>query len=114
MQDFGEFCIFYAYKTNPPTRKYARIRRGGIIQDMRVKVKFFAAHRKAVGESELEVELEENATIDNLIEKLIGKYPKLKKLDKYTIASLNHSYAKRNQSLKDGDEVALFPPVEGG
>ena len=81
---------------------------------MKVKVKFFASHRKVVGKSEVEVELEGKITIDKLMDMLIAKYPKLKKLAKYTVASLNHKFADGNEFLKDGDEVALFPPVEGG
>lgn len=81
---------------------------------MKVKVKFFASHRRVVGKSELDIELEEKTTINKLMEMLIDKYPKLKKLDKYTKASLNHKFVKRSELLKNGDEIALFPPVEGG
>jgi sulfur-carrier protein len=31
-----------------------------------------------------------------------------------TLAALNHSYVKDHCLVKDGDEVAFFPPVTGG
>lgn len=81
---------------------------------MKIKVKFFALHREAVGKSELELELGKGITINRLVKMLISDYPKLRKLTKFTILSLNHNYAKGTELLKDGDEVALFPPVGGG
>ncbi|MEA1963509.1 MAG: MoaD/ThiS family protein [Candidatus Aerophobetes bacterium] len=81
---------------------------------MKVKVKFFASQRKAVGKSELEINSEEKITINRLLEMLITEYPELKKLAKFTIVSLNYNFANGSELLKDGDEVALFPPVGGG
>ncbi|HSH83548.1 MAG TPA: MoaD/ThiS family protein [Guyparkeria sp.] len=31
-----------------------------------------------------------------------------------TLAAVNHEYVDLNHPLKDGDEVAFFPPVTGG
>ncbi len=81
---------------------------------MKIKVKFFALHREAVGESEIEIEVKEGVTIDKLVEMLIHDYPKLEELKDSNILSLNHNYANGSESLKEGDEVALFPPVGGG
>lgn len=81
---------------------------------MKVKVKFFASHRRVVGKSELDIELAEEITVNQLIEIIMAKYPELKKLTEATIVSLNHNFVDGDELLKDGDEVALFPPVEGG
>jgi molybdopterin synthase catalytic subunit len=82
--------------------------------NIKVKVKFFALHRELTGEKEIEYELPEGSNIGHLLKKLIEEYPRLRKLKSNTIVSLNHAYATPKQELKDGDEVALFPPVGGG
>ena len=81
---------------------------------MKIKVKFFALQREAVGKSEIELELERKTTINKIREILMEKYPKLRKLDKVTLVALNQNYARGPEVLKDGDEVALFPFVGGG
>ena len=81
---------------------------------MKVKVKFFSAHREAVGSSEMEVEVDGGTDVNGLLNKLEVIYPELKKLADYTVLSLNHRYAGGSELLKEGDEVAIFPPVEGG
>ena len=81
---------------------------------MKVKVKFFSSHRSVVGKGELEIELEMGTTINSLVEMLMKDYPKLKELTEFTILSLNHNFANGTESLQEGDEVALFPPVAGG
>ena len=79
---------------------------------MKIKVKFFSSHRDAVGEKEIEVEIKENSSLNDLLEMLSEKYPKLKELKGYTVLSLNHRYADGNSRMKEGDEVAIFPPLE--
>lgn len=81
---------------------------------MKVRVKFFSAHREAVGKNEIEIELEERITSNRLLKMLITDYPRLRKLIDFTIISLNHSRANGNELLRDGDEVAIFPPIGGG
>lgn len=81
---------------------------------MKVKVKFFSLHREVVGKNEIEIEVKKGVTADELLKKLIKDYPKLEELKDYTIFSLNHNYANGSEVVKDGDEIALFPPVGGG
>lgn len=80
---------------------------------MKVNVKFFALGRELVGNSDLKVELGEDDNIASLIEQLRSEYPKLKELRSFLVA-VNMEYADMQHSLKDGDEVAVIPPVSGG
>jgi molybdopterin converting factor subunit 1 len=80
---------------------------------MKINVKFFALGRELVGNSSLEFEMEENGSVQSLIESLKNKHPKLKELKSFLVA-VNMEYADMQQSLKDGDEVAIIPPVSGG
>jgi molybdopterin synthase catalytic subunit len=66
-----------------------------------------------IGQSELEMELPENANILTLIERLKNDYPRFAQLNSYLIA-VNMEYSGMDTQLKDGDEVAIIPPVSGG
>ena len=79
---------------------------------MKVEIRFFARCREIVGEKQQAVELEEGTTLKDLKEFLIKEYPALKNLK--LLVSLNHAYADPEATLKDMDEIAVFPPVSGG
>ncbi|MBS1772380.1 MAG: molybdopterin converting factor subunit 1 [Bacteroidetes bacterium] len=44
---------------------------------------------------------------------LADKYPELKKLAHYMVA-VNNEYATDTTAIKEGDEIAIIPPVSGG
>lgn len=73
---------------------------------MKITVKLFASLRQ-FGPDEQVIELPENATIDDAIDAL--NIPKISLL---RIVNGEHRPAKH--ILKDGDELALFPPIAGG
>ncbi len=79
---------------------------------MEVAVKFFARCREIVGEPHTMIEVENGRRVQDVIDLLINEFPALK--DERVIVSLNHNYADPGVELKDGDELALFPPVSGG
>lgn len=74
---------------------------------MKVKIKLFATLRK-FGPEEQELELDEGATVEDVIERLQlpVNYPLLK--------IVNGEHRPARHTLKDGDELALFPPIAGG
>ena len=86
-----------------------------------IKVLFFASAREAAGGvSKANLELEaDQANTQSLREKLAGTYPSMadmvKDEDNLTLA-LNEEYVTSGQvlPLKDGDTVALIPPISGG
>lgn len=74
---------------------------------MKVTVKLFATLRN-FGPAEQEMELAENSTLEDLIRmlKLPDKIPLLK--------IVNGEHRSMHYRLKEGDEIALFPPIAGG
>lgn len=80
---------------------------------MTVVVKFFALGKELIGENQLELTLPEGATAGELIEQLKGNYPRFAALTSFLVA-VNLEYAELNTPLKNGDEVAVIPPVSGG
>ena len=55
--------------------------------------------------------------INSLKKYLSKKYPKIKKHldnDRLIRVAINLSYTFENDTIKDDDEIAFFPPVSGG
>jgi len=81
---------------------------------MRVTVLLFARCRDIVGTGETSLELAEGATAIEAFEALAAKYPRLAGMRSSLRLAVNEEYADNSQALKDGDTVALLPPVSGG
>lgn len=88
---------------------------------MKVKVRYFARYRSLVGTDEEEIEIPEGSTVRDLIEILKERHPVLKNevfAEDDDLADVNVSkngrYVRFDEILKEGDVVALFPPVSGG
>jgi MoaD family protein len=81
---------------------------------MKIRVRFFAAPREALGKSELEVTLPAGATVTDLIEHLQAEYPILRAYTRFLSVAVNKAYVGWETELHDGDEVACLPPVGGG
>ena len=73
---------------------------------MKVKIKLFASLRQ-FGPEEQTVDLPENATIDEVVNSL--NLPNMALL-----RIVNGEHRPAQYTLKDGDELALFPPIAGG
>ncbi|MDP2953472.1 MAG: molybdopterin converting factor subunit 1 [Chloroflexota bacterium] len=79
---------------------------------MKVKVRLFATYREKVGRGELEMEVEEGATIGTVAQRLEKDFPQLRL--RPLIAALNSQYVEPDALLREGDEVAFLPPMSGG
>lgn len=81
---------------------------------MRIKVKFFASYREAVGEDEVELDMADESDVSGLLEEVKEKYPALGDMLEPLVISVNRVYASPDTVLRHDDEVALLPPVSGG
>jgi molybdopterin converting factor subunit 1 len=81
---------------------------------MRIRARFFASHREIVGRDSVAAEMPEGATAGQLLERLVSEHPGLKKLREHTVIAVNHEQVGPEHVLRDGDEVAFYPPVSGG
>ena len=79
---------------------------------MEVTVRLFATYREAVGGAEMRWEIAEGATVGDLWRALQEAYPKMPQVK--PAAAINAEYAKLDEALQAGDEVAFLPPVSGG
>ena len=81
---------------------------------MKIKILYFAAIREKVGKSSEEIEAAEGETLHDTMEKLKSRYPIIADMNESLLVAVNREYCKRETELKNGDEVALIPPVSGG
>ena len=80
----------------------------------KIKVKFFASYKEAVGTDELDLDMEDEPNVSQLLEAVKAIHPAIGELLEPLIVSVNKEYAAFDKVLKDGDGVALLPPVSGG
>jgi molybdopterin converting factor subunit 1 len=81
---------------------------------IRVKVKFFAGPREALGMGEIEMMVPKGTRVSDLIERLVDEYPVLASYARFLNVAVNRAYVSMQRELHDGDEVACLPPVGGG
>lgn len=80
---------------------------------MRVKVLYFSSVKDKLGIQSEEIEFKGN-TIADLKQFLAEKYPQVKENLEKVMFAVNEEYADPGINLKDGDTVAIIPPVSGG
>ena len=78
-----------------------------------ITVKFFASFRETVNKDSMVMSLPEGATVDAMLNHLKAQYPVLRKYEAMIVA-VNKQYQHGDFLLKDGDEVAIMPPISGG
>lgn len=80
---------------------------------MNIKTLFFGITTDFVGESEIQIDVAENTSVKAFKSVLKKAYFQLEKINSYAIA-VNEEYAHDDVILKNGDVVAVIPPVSGG
>lgn len=81
---------------------------------MKIKLKFFAQLRDVAHCDETEIEIKEGASVHDLVVLLGDHFPNLREHLKTVSFAVNDEYAPKDTVLKDGNEVALLPPISGG
>ena len=81
---------------------------------LKVTVRLFAGYREAAGTASVPLELADGATAGVLAERVTRLYPSIRTDPSKLVVAVNQEYADHGLALKDGDEVALIPPVSGG
>jgi len=80
---------------------------------MKIKVLYFADAEKVVGIHEEIIQFN-GKSVGEFLDFIVTKHPELKVLiDKITVA-VNMEYVDYAVRLKNGDILAIIPPVQGG
>lgn len=83
---------------------------------IKISVLFFGAAREVVEQNPLRFSLAADGppTLARAFQQLVDKYPNLERFGRSLLFAVNQEYATPETELKDGDELAIFPPVSGG
>ena len=80
---------------------------------MSVTVLLFASYADALGATSLSVTLPSDATVADLLAELRAR-PGAGRLPPSPLVAVNLCYATPSTVVREGDEVAVIPPVAGG
>ena len=86
---------------------------------MKINILFFAGIREMFGFKEKIIKIEESINspeklVKFLIEKEQGSWIKLLSSKDFIRVAINQEISEWSSPLKDGDELAFFPPITGG
>lgn len=96
------------YLTDDPDHVQRRVAKDTIFREMRIQVRYFASLRERLGKAGEIVDLPGSPLVQDLWAEVGCE------ADTQVLAAVNLEYAPFARPLRDGDEVAFFPPVTGG
>jgi molybdopterin synthase catalytic subunit len=80
----------------------------------KVSVRFFARYAELAGCESTAVTVSTPATVHDVIARIREVFPGTQAMPARPLAALNRRQVKLDQLVRDGDEVALLPPLSGG
>ena len=81
---------------------------------MTIRVRLFALLRDKAGTGEAALPLPDGATVAAAAAELVARFPGIRGAVPRVMYAVNQEYAGADAVLRDGDELALIPPVSGG
>ncbi len=81
---------------------------------MNVVIKYFSAIRDVTKKVREEVEVSEGVTLSQLLDWFFKTYPEANSFREEILILVNGRVVEGSYQLKNGDEIAVMPPVSGG
>ena len=81
---------------------------------MTVRVQFWSYFKDLADCAGIDVSLPGGSVLGDAIDEVYRRHPKLAGLRGSTLLAVGLDYQDRSHPLKDGDEISMFPPVQGG
>lgn len=81
---------------------------------MQIRIHFYSYFKELTGCAETTENLQPGQKIEDLLNLLIVRFPKLGGMQNSTLIAVGVDYQSRSYVLQESDDVSLFPPVQGG
>ncbi|HEX6134175.1 MAG TPA: MoaD/ThiS family protein [Longimicrobiales bacterium] len=81
---------------------------------MRIRLLLFALYRDITGVDELDIEVRDGSSAAAALDDLRAGDVRFRAIPERPVVAVNREYATLDVPLRDGDELALLPPVAGG
>jgi len=75
---------------------------------------FLCRGKDVTGKSSAKFELNEGASTQDFVGVLLQTFPAIEKVLATSLLAVNHNYIESPVILKEGDEIAVIPPISGG
>ncbi|MBI5285955.1 MAG: molybdopterin converting factor subunit 1 [Chloroflexi bacterium] len=79
-----------------------------------VHVRLYAGLQDMIGARDIDMDLPAGATVARLREQLGQQYPVVQAFLPVLVCAVDEEYVPNEHVLREGDRVALIPPVSGG
>lgn len=79
-----------------------------------IRVQFHSYFKELAGTDQTTESMPAGSTLGQLYRQLTTRFPRLEAMQKSTLIAVGVDYQGRHYVLQEGDEVSLFPPVQGG
>jgi len=82
---------------------------------MMIPVRYWSWFKDLTGTEREEFEVpDQPITLDEFLAGVRARHPRLEQVRRSTLVAVGLDYVPGSRVLRDGDEVSLFPPVQGG
>lgn len=79
-----------------------------------IQIRFFSYFKELTGCELVRESVPAGTPLGLLHDRLMARFPKLHSMKRSTLLAVGVDYQTRDYVLQPGDEVSLFPPVQGG
>lgn len=81
---------------------------------MQCQVLLFAQLAESIGKDCVTIDLSNGATVNDALNELAANHEAIATMRNSIAVAINEQYCNVNTEIKDGDTLALIPPVSGG
>jgi molybdopterin converting factor subunit 1 len=81
---------------------------------MSIRVLFFASLADVAGMRETTVDASAVTDVKSVFDMFARQFPPFEKYRSSILSAVNAEFARPESPVRDGDELAFFPPVSGG
>ena len=81
---------------------------------MQCQILLFAQLAESIGTDRITIELSNGATVNEALDELAQKHETIAQMRNSIAVAINEQYCNAITEIKDGDTLALIPPVSGG